>query len=101
VNLSGVEVDVGEEFLLPPGCLFVAERFYRGDVFCDEQGKPLDDRSLQKDCRLTGRPGCAGMFLGGAESDFLPEERRLRAEKMQLGARQGGVYCAWGPKMIE
>jgi hypothetical protein len=43
------------------------------------------------------------MFLSGAESDALPEERRLRAEKMQLAAQQHGGWCilngAWEPKM--
>ncbi len=32
VNLTDQEVDIGEDFLLPAGCLFVSSRYYRGDV---------------------------------------------------------------------
>jgi integrase len=32
VNLADEPRDIGEDFLLPHGCLFVAARYYRGDV---------------------------------------------------------------------
>jgi integrase len=32
VNLTDQPVDIGEDFLLPPACLFVSTRYYRGDV---------------------------------------------------------------------
>jgi integrase len=98
LNLGDQPADIGENFLLPTGCLFVGSRFYRGDI---DQSKSTRSRRVIPLGMLTERLRQHRERSGlGRSEDYVfsddrgqaLDDRSLQKYYLRPAAKAIGVY---------